>query len=874
MEPAVMEPSLFAEQVRTLVSRAYGVLKRIKGDLQGGELWRTRVDGDLQGLDVLAQEIDGLLEQIPVTGKQNRGHNDVWVSLKTLGLEIGRARFDVLFRRSQWELCDFLENTMVGINKIGPDGRILEANRSERDLLGYKAEEYVGRHIAEFHVDRRVSDGILRRLENHETIRGCKFRLLCKNGSTRYVSASFHAVWENGRLLYTRGVTMDLTGPYTERRRAEKDLDRLWTLSLDMLCVAGRDGYFKRLNPAWAKILGYTNGELTARPYLEFVHPDDRAATIAAASRFEGGRTVVEFENRYRCNDGSYKWLLWNAVPYRSEGLIYGVARDITERKRAFELMSRIAAIVESSEDAIVSKDLDGVIQTWNPAAERLYGYPAAEAVGQWVALITPDDRSAELSQIRERIRRGERIAPFETVRLHRDGRRIDISLTVSPIKDGNGVTIGASSIAHDISESKRQRRLLRDVVDNASTAVISIKDLQGRYLLVNHSYESLFHIDRDQVKGQTDLDLFPAEQADWFRANDRKVLEDRRPLEFREVFPQDGVDHKYSSTKFPLLDSSGQPYAVCGIATDITEREHVEAARLHDTRHLVDDVGLALRDIAALVPKLPPEQSGRLASLVRKATTFIDQAKAVAGTTLRFVRDDNDQVSPPSPEVLKRCNETVRRWFEVVPGSVRSAGLEELSNDQLADDDPFWANPDAVMFVLRNLRTNARNHAFKDKPAGDEDGPSFRIIYSARARELGGTNAGTPVARYIVLSAVDNGNGIPPDVRDRLFRSRIDGSDGGHGLGSQIIQWVMDQHRGLIRFATHEGVGTLIELWFPRLILPGGELSPPDQWDRYDELRRDHGPVQQIEIGKEALEEILREEALLAKLARRTHPA
>jgi formate hydrogenlyase transcriptional activator len=112
------------------------------------------------------------------------------------------------------------------------------------------------------------------------------------------------------------------------------DLNRLFSLVVDMLCIAGHDGYFKQLSPAWERTLGYTEAELLAKPYLEFIHPDDRQPTIAAAERLSAGMKVMEFRNRYLAKDGTYRWLWWNAAPFTEEGLVYAVARDITDHKR------------------------------------------------------------------------------------------------------------------------------------------------------------------------------------------------------------------------------------------------------------------------------------------------------------------------------------------------------------------------------------------------------------------------------------------------------------------------------------------------------------------------------------------------------------
>ncbi|MFQ5724235.1 MAG: PAS domain S-box protein, partial [Terriglobia bacterium] len=134
-----------------------------------------------------------------------------------------------------------------------------------------------------------------------------------------------------------------------ESKRVEEELNRLFTLSLDLLCVAGFDGYFKRLNPAWEKKLGFTTEELLAKPYLEFVHPDDRPTTRAEAQRLAAGAVTLSFENRYRCRDGSYRWLSWAAYPLPQQRLIYGAARDVTERKQAEEALRQSSASLEAT---------------------------------------------------------------------------------------------------------------------------------------------------------------------------------------------------------------------------------------------------------------------------------------------------------------------------------------------------------------------------------------------------------------------------------------------------------------------------------------------------------------------------------------------
>jgi two-component system, sensor histidine kinase and response regulator len=140
-------------------------------------------------------------------------------------------------------------------------------------------------------------------------------------------------------------------GLFVDRRRAQEELDRFFMLSLDMLCVAGFDGYFKRVNPAWERILGYSKQDLLSRPYMDFVHPDDRAATIAEwKKQTDLGREVIYFENRYFHKDGTLRWLMWTSTPFAEQQVVYGAARDITERKAAEETMASYARELEASQ--------------------------------------------------------------------------------------------------------------------------------------------------------------------------------------------------------------------------------------------------------------------------------------------------------------------------------------------------------------------------------------------------------------------------------------------------------------------------------------------------------------------------------------------
>jgi PAS domain S-box-containing protein len=213
------------------------------------------------------------------------------------------------------------------------------------------------------------------------------------------------------------------------------------------------------VNREFLEFLGVDEAEALGANWVKFVHPEDREGYVNAYNDAVSRRGRLDVEFRFRRRDGEYRWMHSVGTP-RFEGSVFngyvGVSYDIHERKLAEAAMAHMAAIIESSDDAIISKDLNGIIVSWNEGAERLFGYTATEVIGKSVTILIPQGRGDEEPYILEHIRRGERVDHYETVRRRKDGSEIDISLTVSPIRDRSGKVIGASKIARDITERKR----------------------------------------------------------------------------------------------------------------------------------------------------------------------------------------------------------------------------------------------------------------------------------------------------------------------------------------------------------------------------------------------------------------------------------
>ena len=236
----------------------------------------------------------------------------------------------------------------------------------------------------------------------------------------------------------------------------------------DVIVSKTLEGLITSWNPAAERTFGWTAEEAIGRHITLIVPEDRRAEEEEVLARLRRGERIDHFETVRITKDGRRIDMSITVSPITdAAGHIVGaskVARDITEWRKDEGAARRLAAIVESSDDVIVSKTLDGIITSWNPAAERTFGWTAAEAVGRHITLIIPDDRRAEEDGVLTRIRRGEHVDHFETVRITKDGRLLDMSITVSPVKDSLGRIVGASKVARDISERRRmeeQRALL-----------------------------------------------------------------------------------------------------------------------------------------------------------------------------------------------------------------------------------------------------------------------------------------------------------------------------------------------------------------------------------------------------------------------------
>jgi PAS domain S-box-containing protein len=292
----------------------------------------------------------------------------------------------------------------------------------------------------------------------------------------------------------------------------------------------------------------------------------------------------LDYETTLRMADGRliHCNISSHLITFAGERCVFTMMRDKTALKAAEAAAAQLAAIVQFSDDAIIGKNLDGIVSSWNAGAEKIFGHTAAEMIGQKIGLLIPPDRQHEEDLILGKIRRGESVRHYETVRVRKDGRAINVSVTISPIKDSSGRITGASKVARDITERKKvedEREKLVRLIEH-SLDFIAMADLQGKITFMNASARKMIGVDGGQDLGGLHFtDYVPLEWQDYFR---NTVIETARnhgvwegEMQLRNMKTGSLID--VSRTTFLLRDLDGHPSLFATVTRDITERKRAE---------------------------------------------------------------------------------------------------------------------------------------------------------------------------------------------------------------------------------------------------------------------------------------------------------
>jgi PAS domain S-box-containing protein len=478
------------------------------------------------------------------------------------------------------------------------DGYIFWYNQRWYEYTGTTPEQMEGWGWQTVH-DPDVLPKVLERWK-HSIAKGEPFEMVFPlrgaDGVFRDFLTRVHPVKdENGAVTRWFGTNTDVTA----QRKAElavRESERRFREMIDALPAAiyttDAQGRLTHFNPAAVEFSGRTP-ELGTDQWCvswKLYYPDGRPMPhdeCPMAIALKEGRIIQGAEAIAERPDGTRRWFIPYPTPLKdSQGRIIGginMLLDITERKQAEEATAHLAAIVASSDDAIISKNLDGIIQSWNKSAEHMFGYTAEEAVGKHITLIVPKDRWDEEKNILARLRRGDRIVHFQTVRRRKDGSTFDLSLSISPVKDSAGRVIGASNVARDITHLKQIERALRESEERframVETTPECVKVVAPDGTLQHMNSAGLAMVGAklaETVVGKSIYDLIAPEDREKFRAfNERICRGDRDSLEF-DMIGLDGNRHHMETHAAPFHNPDGRIVQLA-ITHDVTERKRAE---------------------------------------------------------------------------------------------------------------------------------------------------------------------------------------------------------------------------------------------------------------------------------------------------------
>ncbi|HXC72961.1 MAG TPA: PAS domain S-box protein [Pyrinomonadaceae bacterium] len=611
----------------------------------------------------------------------------------------------------------------------------------------------------------------------------------------------------------------------------------------DAVLTTDTEGRITYINEVAESLTGWSHKDALGRPLervFQILNEVTRKPVENPATRALRDGVVVGLANHTVLikKDGNECPIDDSAAPIRDEqGYVSGcvlIFRDVSaqrliERDKANQLLTArlLASIVETSNDAIISKSLDGIIQSWNAGAERVFGFTAEEAVGRHISLVIPPERLAEEDQIIAKLRAGQRVEHFETERVRSDGQRIMVSLTISPIKDAAGNVTGASKIVRDVTarrRTERERQNFVTVVEN-STDFIGMCDLQGLPFFINRAGLEMIGLDDLEEARNTPIQefFFPEDQGMIMNEFFPAILANGHgEVEVRFRHFKTGEPRWMAYKVLTLTNAANEPVGFATVSQDVTERKQLAddlrklAADLAETdrrkNEFLATLAHELRNPLAPMSNMLEvvKQAGDDAEVLKQAHDTIERQ---LGQMVRLVDDllDLNRITYDRLELRRsevELSSVVQQAVEVARPLIDAAG-----HDLIIDlpDEPVYLNADRARLaqVFGNLLNNSSKYTR----------PNGRISLSAKR-----------VDDEVVLTVKDNGAGIPQDKLDRIFDMFMqvdltaERSQGGLGIGLTLVKRLVEMHAGSIEArSAGEGEGSEFIVRLPVITKPSG---------------------------------------------------
>ena len=615
-----------------------------------------------------------------------------------------------------------------------------------------------------------------------------------------------------------------LRGHTVRRVQVEKERDRLFNLSLDILGILNLDGSFRRCNPAFERLLGYAVADMPGRTLLEFVREDDVAATLEQLRLLASGQPV-SFENRMRCADGGYKWMAWNINPVPEERLFYAVAHDVTGRKDTEEALRAESAFRRAMEESVITGlraiDMEGRITYVNPAFCRLVGLEAAELVGAQPPFPYWPAERTEVCRANLEMTLDGRAPPtgFEMQIQRRSGERIDTRFYLSPLIDSTGQQAGWMASVTDITEPKRIRAALESaqarfeaVLDGLDAAVFVADPHTDEILYANRAFMVVHGYDVIGRPARKVADPQP-EQGD-YRLDPRRLRPADMPVELFDGELRHALSGRWYHVREQATRWVDGRVVRMGIATDITDRRQMQVMarqqeeRLQRTARLV-----TMGEMASTLAHELNQPLAAISNYAMGCVRRLESGEYKEGDLLTAMQKASFQAERAG-KIIRRIRDFVRKseprrsavtLSEIVDDALGFAEIDakktlvRIRRDLAGDLPPVFADRIMIEQVMLNLVKNAID-AMAEVPEEERE-----LVLAARRAE-----------GMVEVSVIDRGHGILTEDAERLFTPFFTTKREGMGMGLNICRSIIEFHDGRLWIESNPEGGTVFRFTLP----------------------------------------------------------
>jgi PAS domain S-box-containing protein len=490
-----------------------------------------------------------------------------------------------------------------------------------------------------------------------------------------------------------------------------------------------------------------------------------------------------------------------------------------SERNLRSERESLFSAVVESSNDAIITKLLDGTITGWNGAAERVFGFTAAEAVGKNIDIIVPPDARTEVRHILERAGRGEQIEPYETSRMHRSGRGVDVSVSVSPIRSASGRIVGVSKIAHDITRNKQTQKALTQEMEerrrifDTSNDLILVTDTSGNFIQVSPSVTGILGYQPSDMIGHSAVEFIHPDDLE----NTRNEMRAARRGQSKRNFETRYIDKQGKSVALNWTGTWSEPVRRhFFIGRDLTEKQAAEAQLRHVQKmdaigqltggvaHDFNNILTVVTGTIGILAEAVADQP-QLAAVARLIDEAAERGASLTKHLLAFAR--KQPLQPREVDVNALVLEAARLLHPTLG--------EHIEITPLLDDDAWTAlaDPNQLATAVLNLALNARDAM----PGGGKLALETGNVYLDN--NYASQQSEVAAGHYVMIAVSDTGTGIPAAILERVFDPFFTTKEVGKGtgLGLSMVFGFVKQSGGHIKIYSEEGHGTSVKMYLPR---------------------------------------------------------